>query len=319
MFTTSKIYKEGFISFNDNFFGFENDYTVNKNFLSYGYKFQEKLVNYKYNSKFCWKINETERTDDSLLNHSIKKAEHFVNTCHNIKLLISGGIDSEHMAFSFLDFKNDVELIFFDYGSNKEDKLDLLNSKIFKEFRTNIVTIDAREFFLSNSHLYYGLKYRTSFPEVMLFLKALDTVSINNDYFIISGDIPEPVIKNNKLNFSFPSDNICAIDRWSLLNYKKICSNFLLYDPKSLFLTTQELCKKKYQNFEYKNKKDFYNNLGYNLELKKQKYTGLENLRKELTIWNFSAIIEDFKAGMITDRVVSFLNNYHNKLENNCM
>jgi len=318
MFSVSKTPRTGSICYNNMYYGFNENFNINNNPLSYGYIDEIGLVDFKFNTAFAWNVS-TSFSDQhsSFLHHAYNYARNLTETKKTIILLVSGGIDSEMLIRSFLPVASIVQLVFFDYTCNKEDYLDLQRT-LPANFKINYIKIDATNFFNSNHHLWYGLRYRTSFPEVMLFLYSLDCLKLSNDcHLVISGDIPEPAIVNNELKFSYPSDNICALDRWSKVQKISITSSFLLANNLQSDLVHSALLN--YNCFLYADKKTLYQELGYcNIPLRRLKLTGLEELRKTYNIWNFSKIIEDFKIGYETKIIIEFLDEYHTTLNATC-
>lgn len=307
--------RHGSIEYNKKYYGFNEILVENKTAIMYGYLHNNSLVNFKFNSPFMWKVDIPQNKNCSYKELAHTDAEQIIHSYRNVVLCVSGGIDSEFMLQSFLPFSNNIRVVFFDYKFNVEDKNDISTKQIYKNFKIEFIKIDAENFFLNNLDLIYGFKYRTSFPEAMLFLYALDQIKESDTCYVLSGDIPEPVLINNSLNFSFVSDNICAIDRWAAINNVPVCSSFLLNNKDKTYAVTSALSSPKYLNFKYNSKQKLYQELGYTVELRDKKYTGLENLRKSQNIWKYSAIIEKFKKIEFDGTVNLFLNSHHQLLE----
>jgi hypothetical protein len=297
----------GSIKYNKKHYGFNEILEKNNTVPEYGYLHNNELVNFKFNSPFLWKTSLLSSVKNKYNELAYQDAKDMINSKKKIVLCVSGGIDSEFMLQSFLPFSKDVRVVFFNYGVNTEDKEDIVNRNIYQTFDIEFMDIDAEKFFSSHLDLIYGFKYRTSFPEAMLFLYALDCIQDHNSCYVLSGDIPEPRLIKNSLNFSFVSDNICAIDRWAHINDTTVVSSFMLNNLNKINSILSILSSPKYLNFNYNLKKEFYKDLGYDIELRNKKYTGLENLRKMQNIWKYSAIIEKFKKLEFDNETSNFL------------
>ena len=71
MFVINETVDEGLIPFDNNFVGFKKDLTINKDFLSYGYTYNNNLIGFNHNSNFN---SQFHLRNSSLLNIPRSKA-----------------------------------------------------------------------------------------------------------------------------------------------------------------------------------------------------------------------------------------------------
>lgn len=312
MFTISETKSRGLIPCNDYYLGFSEQLTnvPTHNGSKKGYLEGDNLVTFKHNAPFAWELDISSDNVNHFFDIAVENATQMVASHERITLLVSGGIDSEMLLRTFHSLASYVDVVFFDYGYNFKDKQDLKNT-IPPEYTVTYINIDALNFFKKDLHLGYGLRYRTSFPEVMLFMYSLELVR-DGRHLVISGDIPEPSIVQNQFKFAYPSDNIVAIERWARANDTSITPSFLMSSKIQSDVMHTVLLNNKYNTFSYQDKQILYDELGYNgIQSRDAKLTGLEEIRRLHAIWNFSVIIEDFKQGVPSAIVMSFLKTHY--------
>ncbi len=177
-----------------------------------------------------------------------------------ILIAMSGGMDSEVVARSFLEAKVPFEAVIFRYEneSNLHDiksAVDFCNSNNLK---INFVDINVLEFLDTGEYLDFTSLYNCNSPLFSVHLEACK--HLKNDFVIFSGSAPvlrlPPlvhrnfhsldrfyIIKNTIENFvqtEFPIENSFCYDHFFAKNHSEGVSNFFLYTPE-LILSSLKL------------------------------------------------------------------------------
>lgn len=204
----------------------------------------------------------------------------------NISLCISGGVDSEAMLRAFiaagvgfniyiLKFKDDLNDFDIRTNINLCEKLNL---------NTKIIDLDVINFLESGEFLKYGQKYKCQSPQLAVHLWLLDQI---DGLPVLAGN---PFIKTSVNGNTFfigcPGDLHCAYFRYFELNNRQGAPWFFIYSPElcASFLklpTAQHLHSLSINpnEYTYSHKCQLYVEAGFNVNPRKDKYTGFERLR----------------------------------------
>ena len=227
-----------------------------------------------------------------------------LNVFKNGNLCLSGGYDSQFMALLMKEADIRFNTIIYQslWGDNVVNANDVLFSERFckkHDFKYEIISIDAKEYFEKTLMVPYVKKYRSVSPQIIFHLYFLDI--IKKDNLIMGGDIPYityherfsnpeiPVFSTaNMLQYyMFPyviykqQNNIKMLKDiffespdilyYSILNNIEVLKNFKVYQPTSDGNALEK----------YRYKEIYYNTiLEIPLENRLMCATGFENLKK---------------------------------------
>ncbi|MFZ3231168.1 MAG: hypothetical protein WA160_13250 [Pseudobdellovibrio sp.] len=205
-----------------------------------------------------------------------------------LELCVSGGIDSEVMLISFLEAKVDfnVNILKFKNDFNDYDTFNVIEFCKQKNLKINIIELDIISFFESGQSLVYGSKYQCQSPQIAVHLWMLDQVK---GYPVLSGNFIYPMKTESGFFYvGLPGELHCAYFRYFDLNKREGVPWFLIYTAElyqSFFNTKsiQAQLRSEPENqleFSYVMKCQIYNEAGFNVKPRPDKYTGFEKVRK---------------------------------------
>lgn len=254
-------------------------------YLRYGYgsSLEEYAPNF---GKFQYDIDITPHFDN-YYSECINTAQSAAYTAkeNNLELMLflSGGADSEAMAWLFL--KNNIQ--FTPCIIKMTNEMNMFDIKFALKFcqdnnlTPKIIDFNPFAFLRDNAYMHYALKYRTTFPEMMMACWALDQVP--HAYPIFPANIPFVVTNNNVTGFNLLIDQFRCIWRYLFLNQRLGIENFFYHTKKQY---SSAIVDPVYQPFLFAKNMDYYDKIAiYNyfkmpVRPKPYKYTGWEKVRK---------------------------------------
>lgn len=257
-------------------------YLTEDNHFQYGYVEGHPTV-------FFAKVNPATRPVLSGLEEAAIAAKkiHHAAAGETLNLCVSGGIDSEVMLLSFLEAKIPFEATILKFKDNLNE-FDIFNVIEFcqkKNIKTTILELDVLDFLESGKHLEYGKKYRCQSPQIAVHLWLLDQVP---GFPLMSGNFiyPQP-LDGGVFYLGLPGDLHCTYFRYFEANQKKGIPWFLIYTPElnQSFLNTplaKEQAQRDPENqipFTYLVKCQIYNEAGFDVKPRPDKFTGFEKIR----------------------------------------
>ncbi|MBC7465174.1 MAG: hypothetical protein H7256_04220 [Bdellovibrio sp.] len=262
--------------------------TLDKLFLTEDNHFQYGHVE-GHPTVFFAKVNPPTRPVQSGLEEAVIAAKkiHQLAGAKKINLCVSGGIDSEVMLISFLEAKIPFEATILKFKDDLND-FDIFNVIEFcqqRNIETTLLELDVLNFFETKQHLEYGKKYRCQSPQIAVHLWLLDQVQ---GFPIMSGNFiyPQP-IDGGVFYVGLPGDLHCTYFRYFETNHKAGIPWFLIYTPElnQSFLNTplvKDQATRTPENqipFTYLVKCEIYNQAGFDVKPRPDKFTGFEKIR----------------------------------------
>lgn len=214
-----------------------------------------------------------------------------------ILIPLSGGIDSETTALSFLKAGIAFTPIILKFENNMNDYDIIYAIEFCKTHKLNykIISIDLDWFFSKDYHLEYAEKYFCRSPQLALMIWLIE----NTDGHIIFSYNPLPIIKNGtKLRICAPPMQYHCFDHYfsknsrpgiglfHLYTYELMISFFKLKLYKECLLSPRFL-----QTFSWDNyivKSELYRDGGFDLTARPTKWTGFEKYRNYLNFFHHS-------------------------------
>ncbi len=207
------------------------------------------------------------------------------NGC-TLSLCLSGGVDSEAMLLAFIAAGVDFKIYILRF-KDELNKFDIQTSMQFCEQRGlkySIIDLDVINFFESGLHLNYGIKYRCQSPQLAVHLWMCDQI---DGLPVLGGN---PFVKtevNGHLFFiGLPGDLHCTYFRYFEQNKREGVPWFFIYSPElcASFLklpTPRQLNELRIgpSEYSYLMKCKTYQEAGFQIKPRKDKYTGFELLR----------------------------------------
>ncbi len=203
-----------------------------------------------------------------------------------VSLCLSGGVDSEAMLQAFIAAQVDFKIYFMKF-SNELNKFDIqINMQICEKLglKYSVIDLDVINFFESGRHMYYGQKYRCQSPQLAVHLWMCDQI----DGLPVLGGNPfmKTEVNGNPFFIGLPGDLHCAYFRYFEQNKRAAVPWFFIYSPElcSSFLKlpiSRQFIEKRVAPFAYSYliKCDAYEEAGFQVKPRKDKYTGFELLR----------------------------------------
>jgi hypothetical protein len=205
---------------------------------------------------------------------------------NKIILCLSGGVDSECLALSFLkaNIAFEVAILELENGFNN---YDVFSIKLFCEkhsIKYRLISLNIIEFFETGKHLKYGEKYQCQSPQIAVHLWLLDQL---DGFCVLSGNFIYPTYPDNEAFFvGLPGDLHCAYFRYFEANVRAGIPWFFIYSPELVFSfyktsTIKNQIKEVTKNTElpYSDKCLIYNLAGFDVKPRADKYTGFEKVR----------------------------------------
>lgn len=204
-----------------------------------------------------------------------------------IELCLSGGVDSEAMALAFLDAKVKFTVTILKFDEEWND-FDINYAYQFCEkhnlaYRT--LRLDVLHFFESGRHLYYGKHFRCQSPQLAVHLWLLDQIK---GVPVLAGNPIAPIFRDNEFYFmGLPHDLHSVYFRYFDASNRQGFPWFFLHTPELLasFLrlpSMKPFCEKEHsqpEDYTYQIKCQSYQEGGFNIKARPDKFTGFEKLR----------------------------------------
>lgn len=278
------------VTFTDNTFININLNSINQfdnfkdSYLRYGYgdsleEYAPKLGDFQYDLDLTknYKNYYSECVETALLSNDIAKKNNL-----ELMLFLSGGADSEAMAWIFL--KNNIQFTPCIIKMTKEmNNFDIKFALKFCQDNNlvpKIINFDPFIFLRENLYMNYALKYRTTFPEMMTLCWALDQVP--HAYPVFPANIPFVATSNNITGFNLLIDQFRSIWRYLFINNRLGIENFF-YHTKEQY--SSAIADPIYHSFLFSKNMDYYDKISvYNyfqmpVKPRPYKYTGWEKIR----------------------------------------
>jgi len=160
-----------------------------------------------------------------------------------IRILYSGGIDSEIVVMAFQRAGIPFDCIIVDMGVNQHDTQYAHRYCQANKIPYQILYIDPADFVAKGLHFYYHREYQVKQLAMMIIMKALDTLP-KDDIYILGGEIfmsREVDIKEfyatNSSTYNYKwyhyvrEDNDMSYFKYSLKTNKTVISEFFSYTP----------------------------------------------------------------------------------------
>lgn len=228
------------------------------------------------------------------------------------KLFLSGGIDSEAMAESFLLAKIQFTVVIGRYNNNQDSNSSMNDHDISHAFEFcekhnlsyEVIDLDVFSFLESEKYLEYGKKYGCRSPQLAVHLYMLDQVE--GDCFVLGGNPIFPVFEKEQIEKLTDFENFrtslnpniqittvvglpsqlydCYLKYFQLRNLKGTpfffqSSSELMMSFLNLDTATKQLAAN-YKIHTYPDKCTFYKEAGFLCAAKPNKYTGFEKYRE---------------------------------------
>lgn len=215
--------------------------------------------------------------------HKIKKAAQD----QKIKLCVSGGVDSEVMLRSFIHAEVDFEVHILRFKDNLND-FDIFNVIEFCQKRNIVIhflDLDVIRFFESGQYLKYGELYQCQSPQLAVHLWMLDQM---DGFPVLSGNYIFPKkMEDGFFYVGLPGELHCVYFRYFEKKQRAGVPWFLIYTPElyTSFFKTPTI-QKQFQlsfdhqmDFDYALKCQIYNEGGFDVLPREDKFTGFEKIR----------------------------------------
>lgn len=260
-----------------------------QNFLTYQNHFEFGRV-IGYPDVYFSKLNCANRPVQKSLDESVLAAQKIKAEAKNEKLnlCLSGGIDSEVMLQAFLKSGVDFEatVMRFHNGFNEFDIYNVFEMCESKNIKLSVIDIDILDFFESGRYFAYGEKYQCQSPQIATHLWLLDQIE---GFPVLSGNFIYPQHTDNGIFYlGLPGDLHCTYFRYFEKQNRAGAPWFMIYTPElnQSFFKTPTIQKQVSLNidnqipFTYQIKCDIYNEAGFQVNPRPDKYTGFEKVRE---------------------------------------
>lgn len=164
-----------------------------------------------------------------------------------IRILYSGGIDSEVVVMAFQQAGIPFDCIIVDMGVNQHDTQYAHRYCQAHNIPYQILYVDPSDFVAKGLHFHYHQEYQVKQLAMMIIMKVLDTLS-NDDIYILGGEIfmsREVDVKEfyatNSSTYSYKwyhyvrEDNDISYFKYALATNKTIISEFFSYTPELMY------------------------------------------------------------------------------------
>lgn len=205
-----------------------------------------------------------------------------------IKLCLSGGIDSECMAYAFLKAKVPFEAVFLKFNANLND-FDIKTNVEFCQ-QNNIpyrfIDMDIIDFFDRGESLEISKKYECQSPQLATHLWLLDQI---DGLPILAGNPIAPIWKSEHWYYlGLPGELHSVYFKYFLLQNRPGIPFFFLYSPELISSFFKTPIMKNYtqqkvlieSDYTYLHKCQSYNECGFTAKPRLDKFTGFELVRK---------------------------------------
>lgn len=222
--------------------------------------------------------------------HEAVEAAHQIALQHHGKklaLCLSGGVDSESMLRAFLQARVNFDIFFMRFA-NDLNMFDIktnitLCSSLGLSFK--FIDLDVVRFFESSQHMKYAEKYRCQSPQIathLWLLEQLDAIPV------LSGNpFARSALGENNFFIGLPGDLHCAYFRYFEKTQRNGVPWFFIYTPElcASFLRTPTTLQfsssgQGPEGFTYLHKCRSYQEAGFKVSPRENKYTGFELVRK---------------------------------------
>jgi hypothetical protein len=205
----------------------------------------------------------------------------------NIQLCLSGGVDSECMLQAFRASGVAFKVVFLKF-KNSLNEFDIKTNKNICEslgIKFTEIDLDIIDFFSKEKHLDYGVKYRCQSPQLAVHLWLLDQI----DGLPALGGNPfaQTVLSGAPFFIGLPGDLHACYFRYLNQNKRTGAPWFFIYSPEmcSAFLRTDVAIKIRQHGlapsqYSYHLKCITYNQAGFNIRPRDNKFTGFELVRQ---------------------------------------
>jgi hypothetical protein len=146
------------------------------NHLTFGYG--EELLEFSETEKFYIKFGALSKVPELPFIEAQKCAQHIYENKKNLKLCLSGGLDSEMVALALMAKKIPFEarILKFNDGWNSEDTQHAVSFCIRNSIPYKFIDLDIIHFFESGDFLPFLKRYRTQSPELASHCWFLDQI-----------------------------------------------------------------------------------------------------------------------------------------------
>lgn len=225
--------------------------------------------------------------------HCIQAARRICAVYPNPFLAVSGGVDSQAMLLSFVESRQDFQIVFFKYTDqnnnkffNESDYYSLLNfirvQKINKSI--NIINIDLDSFYQSTLYLELAKKYECSSPQLLVHIHALSRL---NSPFVLAWNLPNIYRYKKRICIHVPDFKLFSYQRFLKKENRPGIPYFFIYSPEQ-FYTSLMIAEIKELFFidlpinfsvSYLAKVQCYRSAGFDVIAQDKKRTGFEEYK----------------------------------------
>lgn len=235
------------------------------------------------------KLGVLSRSADLAFNESVNCARHInlYRQKQKLVLCLSGGIDSEAMLQAFRAAQVEFEIVFMRFAGGLNDFDIQTNQQICTELGLpyKVLEADIIKFFEDEKHLDYGLKYRCQSPQLAAHLWMIDQI---DGLPILAGNpFLQTEVNGHPFFIGLPGDLHCVYFRYFKLNKRAGVPWFFIYSPElcASFLrlpTPRRLhaLKIKPNEYTYLHKCQTYQEAGFSVQPRADKWTGFEEIRR---------------------------------------
>lgn len=204
-----------------------------------------------------------------------------------VSLCLSGGIDSEAMLQAFLAAEVAFKIYFLRFKDGLNDHDIKTNMEICDRngLKYTVLELDVIQFLESGRHLEYGRKYRCQSPQIAVHFWMCDQI----EGLPVFGGNPfvQTEIDGHPFFIGLPGDLHCTYFRYFEFHNRAGVPWFFIYSPElcASFLklpTPQRLRQQRINPSEYSYlmKCNTYQEAGFKVQPRRDKYTGFELLRE---------------------------------------
>lgn len=264
---------------------------THKNHLKAYFKTSDGEVDYIPGGEFILEIGACERTPLTPFEEAVLAAK-LIETkaaSKDIWLCLSGGVDSEAMALAFLAAEVPFKAAIMRFN-NELNWFDIKHAVSFcenKNIEYRFFDLDILKFYDQKFHLAYCYKFRCVSPQIATHLELIKKIP---GFPVFSWNPLQPMIHNNWRGLLTPRDLFFSYHR--VLNYyrKPGVGFFFMYTPELVFsfLRLPEIQKfffdESAKDEDYKSAYDIkcslYENGGFKIIRKENKWTGFEKVKE---------------------------------------
>jgi len=240
------------------------------------------------NGLYLCEIAPCQREPKKPIDEAIELVKKIYSKNREITVCMSGGVDSQAMAYSFIKanvpFK--VAILMFSDNLNRHDLKEAF--QFCEEFKIpfKVYEIDILNFFESNQYKSYSKKYRCYSPQLIVHLYLLDLI---DDFAVMAGNpIQMTLNQRGKYSFNMPSDLYFCYERYFKKNNKEGLGLFFMATPELIYSfwrcpSFKQLLSGKNLNIDsssYEFKIKLYNEGGFKVNPQSTKQTGFEFIRE---------------------------------------